>query len=111
MTVIVRRSDDACSACADQESLQDVRQLPAPAVEQLLSLDPGVAIVGACPVGDALMGTALMATTSDRKLHCLQPSGDRKSEMVRVPYCEILGDPRYVFHGWPGVPCRWSVPG
>ena len=72
-----------CSACADQESLQDVRQLPAPAVEQLLSMKPGAAIVGACPVGDALMGSALMAATSDGKLHCLWPSGARTSDMVR----------------------------
>ena len=62
-----------------------MRQLPAPVVEQLLTLEPGVAIVGACPVGDALMGTGLMATTSDGKLHCLRPSGDRKAEMLGVP--------------------------
>ena len=73
-----------------------MRQLPAPAVEQLLSMEPGEAIVGACPVGDALMGTALMAATSDGKLHCLWPSGAKRSELVRVHDCEILSEPRYV---------------
>ena len=72
-----------------------MRQLPAPAVEQLLSVEPGAAIVGACPVGDALMGSALMAATSDGKLHCLRPSGARNPDMVRVPDCEALSDPRY----------------
>lgn len=76
-----------------------MRQLPAPAVEQLLSAEPGAAIVGACPVGDALTGSALMAATSDGKLHCLWPSGARTSDMVRVPDCEILGNPRYVLCG------------
>ena len=76
-----------------------MRQLPAPAVEQLLSAEPGAAIVGACPVGDALTGSALMAATSDGKLHCLWPSGARTSDMVIVPDCEILGNPRYVLCG------------
>ncbi len=70
--------------CADRESLQDVRQLPRPTVELLLSTRPGAAIVGACPVGDALTGTALMAATSDGKLHWLRPSGARRPETVRT---------------------------
>ena len=61
-----------------------MRQLPAPAVEQLLSMEHGTTIVGACPVGDALLGSALMAATSDGKLRCLWPSGARTSDMVRA---------------------------
>ena len=72
-----------------------MRQLPAPAVEQLLSLKPGVGIAGACPVGDALMGSALMAATSDGRLRCLWPSGARSSDMVRVPAREIPSGPSY----------------
>lgn len=71
------------SATADQDTLQDVRQLPPPAVERLLSAQQGAIIVGACPVGDALNGTALVAATSDGRLHCLWPSGSRASDAVR----------------------------
>lgn len=84
-------------ASADQEALQDVRQLPTPSVEQLLSAKPGTAIVGACPVGDALTGTALVAATSDGKLHCLWPSSGRATDTVSCPV------PKHIFErGFPG---------
>ena len=79
--------------CADQEALQDVQQLPTPTVEQLLSTRPGTAVVGACPVGDALTGTALMAATSDGKLQCLWPSSSQRADLVRVCPSSGLGVP------------------
>lgn len=71
---------------ADQEALQDVQQLPTPTVEQLLSARPGTAIVGACPVGDALTGTALMAATSDGKLRCLWPPSSHRADPVSARF-------------------------
>ena len=68
-----------------------MRQLPTPSVEQLLGAKPGTAIVGACPVGDALTGTALVAATSDGKLHCLWPSSGRATDTVSCPV------PKHIF--------------
>ncbi|CAL8462438.1 g1971 [Coccomyxa elongata] len=59
----------------DREALQDVAQLPPPRVEELFTTEPGNAIVGACVMGDALTGTALVLLTSDGSHHCLRPSG------------------------------------
>lgn len=75
--------------CADQGLLQDVQQLPTPTVEKLLSARPGVVVLGACPVGDALTGTALMAATSDGKLHTLWPSSCQRADLVSA--CFGLG--------------------
>jgi hypothetical protein len=85
-------------APADQGALQDVQQLPTPTVEQLLSAESGTVIVGACPVGDALTGTALIAATSDGKLHCLWPSSGQATDTVSCPapkhdfQCGLLGE-------------------
>ena len=68
-----------------------MRQLPTPSVEQLLSAKPCTAIVGACPVGNALTGTALVAATSDGKLHCLWPSSGRATGTVSCPM------PKHIF--------------
>ena len=76
--------------CADQESLQDVQQLPRPTVEQLLSARHGAAVVGACAVGDALMGTALMAATSDGKLHALWPASSQRANLVSAGFSSGL---------------------
>ncbi len=77
-----------------------MQQLPSPTVEQLLSTRPGTAIVGACPVGDALTGTALMAATSEGKLRCLWPSSSHRADMVSA--CRSSGA---------GVPCStvWTL--
>ena len=56
--------------------LEEVAQLPPPSIEELFRAEPGsgVTVVGACPAGDALTGTALALLTSDGVQHCLWPS-------------------------------------
>lgn len=62
-------------------------QLPPPRVEELFTAKPGNAIAGACVVGDALSGTALVLLTADGAHHCLWPSGSLPSDQVL--YLEI----------------------
>ena len=76
--------DSHCAffADADTEALADVAQLPPPRVEELFTAEPGTAVVGACVMGDALTGTALVLLTSDGRHHCLRPSGSLPTDQV-----------------------------
>ncbi len=57
-------------------------QLPPPRVEELFTTEPGNAVVGACVMGDALTGTALVLLTIDGRHHCLRPSGSLPADQV-----------------------------
>ncbi len=71
---------------ADREALEEVAQLPPPRVEQLFTAQPGSTLTGACVVGDALSGTALVLLTSDGDHHCLRPSGSLPADQVHLHF-------------------------
>lgn len=73
-----------CCLAADRAALEEVPQLPAPAVERLFSAAESDPIIGACAFGDALSGIALALLTADGRHHCLRPSSSLITDQVCI---------------------------